>query len=310
MATTGPLETSRGRRLERSVQRAVARRRIFPYLAAATFVLALCSGFVMTLVDEKDFPNFGVAVWWAIVTLATVGYGDVVPTTPLGRVVGSVVIILGVTFLAFLTATVTSFFVSSDQERGEEAGARRSARPRTRSCVSSCNGSRNASPRSSRSSGARSRGAAPGSRIRTSTSGVSSATTARTRAADRRSGPRPNGASVPQWIGTASRGRSSRTASAARSGSRCPGPTLEPQPATGTRATSTRPKLGEVVEQVGVAREVDAAGASYDKAELARGSQRTAASVVLCMHAAHDEPADPHLLALVECRDVREALPA
>ncbi len=73
----------------------------------------------MTIVDEKDFPNFGLAVWWAVVTLATVGYGDVVPTTPLGRVVGSVVIILGVTFLAFLTATVTSYFVSSDQERAK-----------------------------------------------------------------------------------------------------------------------------------------------------------------------------------------------
>ena len=47
------------------------------------------AGFVMTLVDEKDFPNYGVAVWWAIVTLATVGYGDVVPTTVPGRVVGS-----------------------------------------------------------------------------------------------------------------------------------------------------------------------------------------------------------------------------
>ena len=98
------------------MQRAVARRRIFPYLAAATLILALCAGLVMTLVDEKDFPNFGLAVWWAIVTLATVGYGDVVPTTVAGRVVGSIVIILGVTFLAFLTATVTSYFVSSDQE--------------------------------------------------------------------------------------------------------------------------------------------------------------------------------------------------
>ena len=74
----------------------------------------------MTLVDEKDFPNFGIAVWWAIVTLATVGYGDVVPTTVPGRVVGSLVIILGVTFLAFLTATVTSYFVSSDQEQAKK----------------------------------------------------------------------------------------------------------------------------------------------------------------------------------------------
>jgi|SoiMethySBSTD1v2_1073268.scaffolds.fasta_scaffold1084585_2 voltage-gated potassium channel len=109
-----------GSRLDRSVQRAVARRRIFPYLAAATVILALVAGFVMILVDRTNFPNYGIAVWWAIVTLATVGYGDVVPTTPLGRIVGSGVIILGVTFLAFLTATVTSLFVSSDQDAARE----------------------------------------------------------------------------------------------------------------------------------------------------------------------------------------------
>ena len=109
-----------GSRLDKSVARAVARRRIFPYLAGATVVLALVSGLAMILVDRSNFPTYGIAVWWAIVTLATVGYGDVVPTTPLGRIVGSAVIILGVTFLAFLTATVTSLFVSSDQEAARE----------------------------------------------------------------------------------------------------------------------------------------------------------------------------------------------
>lgn len=101
------------------MQRAVARRRIFPYLAAATIVLALVAGLLMTIVDEKDFPNFWLAVWWAIVTLATVGYGDIVPTTVAGRIVGSLVIVIGVTFLAFLTATVTSYFVSTDQEKAK-----------------------------------------------------------------------------------------------------------------------------------------------------------------------------------------------
>ena len=119
------VEAEMGSRLDRSVQRAVARRRIFPYLAAATLVLALVAGFVMILVDRTNFPNYGIAVWWAIVTLATVGYGDVVPTTPLGRIVGSAVIILGVTFLAFLTATVTSLFVSSRPGGSERARARR-----------------------------------------------------------------------------------------------------------------------------------------------------------------------------------------
>ena len=103
--------------LRERTQRAVANRRVFPYLAAATAVLAVAVGFVVTLVDKQDFPTFGDGVWWAIVTLGTVGYGDIVPHTAWGRVIGSLVIVVGVTFLAFLTATVTSLFVSAEQSR-------------------------------------------------------------------------------------------------------------------------------------------------------------------------------------------------
>jgi voltage-gated potassium channel len=73
------------------------------------------AGFIATIVDRKDFPTFGTGVWWAIVTLGTVGYGDIVPTTPWGRVLGGIVIIVGITFISFLTATVTSYFVSVEQ---------------------------------------------------------------------------------------------------------------------------------------------------------------------------------------------------
>lgn len=90
---------------------------MFPYLAGATIVLATVTGIFVRLVDKKDFHSVGEGIWWAIVTLATVGYGDIVPTTPWGRVIGSIVIVFGVTFLAFLTATVTSLFVSSDQQQ-------------------------------------------------------------------------------------------------------------------------------------------------------------------------------------------------
>ena len=97
-------------------QRAVVGRRVFPFLALTTLVVALLAGLIVTIIDKEDFPDYGTAVWWAVVTLGTVGYGDVVPHTGWGRVVGSVVIIVGVTFIAFLTAVVTSLFVEEEQK--------------------------------------------------------------------------------------------------------------------------------------------------------------------------------------------------
>src|SRR5213592_4649014 len=106
--------------LQSRAERAVANRRVFPYLAAATALLAVLVGFVVTLIDQQDFPTFGDGVWWAIVTLGTVGYGDIVPHTAWGRVVGSLMIVFGVTFIAFLTATVTSEFVSAQAQEARE----------------------------------------------------------------------------------------------------------------------------------------------------------------------------------------------
>jgi voltage-gated potassium channel len=114
--TTGATGRS-GSRLKKRVANSVATRRVFPFLVLLTVSVAVVAAFVITLVDKEDFPSFWVGLWWAIVTLGTVGYGDVVPTTPWGRVVGSGVILVGVTFLSFLTATVTSLFVSREQDR-------------------------------------------------------------------------------------------------------------------------------------------------------------------------------------------------
>lgn len=97
-------------------QRAIASRHVFGWLAGATALLALATGFLVTIIAPKDFETFGDGLWWAVVTLGTVGYGDIVPTTSWGRMVGSVVIVVGITFISFLTATVTSLFVSADQQ--------------------------------------------------------------------------------------------------------------------------------------------------------------------------------------------------
>ena len=104
---------------------AVLNRRVFPFLALTTAATAVVTGLIAHLIDKKDFPSFGIGVWWSIVTLATVGYGDVVPHTAWGRVLGSVVIVFGVTFLSFLIAIVTSLFVDSSRDAVEAARASR-----------------------------------------------------------------------------------------------------------------------------------------------------------------------------------------
>jgi voltage-gated potassium channel Kch len=98
-------------------EKAVATGRVIPYLAGVIAGLAVLAGLVAFLVDRKDFPTFGDGVWWAIVTLGTVGYGDIVPHTAWGRVLGGVVIVFGVTFISFLTATVTSYFLGAEQAK-------------------------------------------------------------------------------------------------------------------------------------------------------------------------------------------------
>jgi voltage-gated potassium channel len=101
-------------------ERAVVSRRAFPYLVLVTIGVSLASGFAVTLVDKQDFPTFGDGVWWSIVTLSTVGYGDIVPHTAWGRVVAGIVMVLGITFIAFLTAAVTSSFVSAAEQESRE----------------------------------------------------------------------------------------------------------------------------------------------------------------------------------------------
>jgi voltage-gated potassium channel len=110
----------RGFRWQERTKRAVAKPAHLPVPLAGDRWTGPAVGIRCDVGRRQDFPTFGTGVWWAIVTLGTVGYGDVVPHTAWGRVVGSVVIIVGVTFLSFLIATVTSYFVAAEEA---DAGA-------------------------------------------------------------------------------------------------------------------------------------------------------------------------------------------
>jgi voltage-gated potassium channel len=108
--------------------RKIANARSVTFGLAVTFViLALVCAVVVRVVDKHDFPTFGLALWWSLQTVTTVGYGDVVPTTHIGRLVGGVELVLGVSFIAFLTAGVTSTVIEGARAGAEQLDRERQA---------------------------------------------------------------------------------------------------------------------------------------------------------------------------------------
>ncbi|MFQ3305900.1 MAG: voltage-gated potassium channel [Polaribacter sp.] len=76
------------------------------------FVVIVCIilGTVMYMVEgaENGFTNIPKSIYWAIVTLTTVGFGDIAPQTPLGQLIASAIMILGYSIIAIPTGIVSS----------------------------------------------------------------------------------------------------------------------------------------------------------------------------------------------------------
>jgi voltage-gated potassium channel len=105
------------------IERVLMSRHIVLRLLATTFGLVVGLGVVVSLLDRKDFPSIWLGIWWAVGTVSTVGYGDVVPVELSGRLVATAAMIVGIAFISLLTATVASALVASsarDEEVAEE----------------------------------------------------------------------------------------------------------------------------------------------------------------------------------------------
>ena len=88
-------------------------------IVSATAVVVAGSGVLIWALDHDEYPNIWVGMWWALQTVTTVGYGDVSPTNPSGRIIGAVVMRYGVAFVTIFVAAITSIFVTrASQERG------------------------------------------------------------------------------------------------------------------------------------------------------------------------------------------------
>jgi voltage-gated potassium channel len=94
-------------------------RRAAGIIVSVTVSVTLLAGVVMHFTDEKTFPNVGDGWWWAVQTVTTVGYGDLVPKSAAGRAVASLVMLVGIGFLTVVTAAITSTFIETTRRRLE-----------------------------------------------------------------------------------------------------------------------------------------------------------------------------------------------
>jgi voltage-gated potassium channel len=107
-------------RLGRRLDKRIARKGLRPRYAAYVIVVAWSIGVVVfgvveRLVDPGTFDNVWLGMWWAIQTVTTVGYGDVVPGSTAGKVIASFLMLGGLSLFAVVTGAITSAFVAQRQ---------------------------------------------------------------------------------------------------------------------------------------------------------------------------------------------------
>jgi voltage-gated potassium channel len=102
------------------LRRQLTPRRAALAIALATVVVTLGAGALMRVLSPHDFSSVWMGFWWAVQTVTTVGYGDVVPHSTSGRIVAAIVMLVGIGFLTVVTASVTAALVESYRRRAPD----------------------------------------------------------------------------------------------------------------------------------------------------------------------------------------------
>ncbi|UXD88817.1 ion channel [Thalassolituus hydrocarboniclasticus] len=116
-----------------SFQKIMGRNHLGPTLMVS-FIIIIMAGTLMAVIDPNvQTPMDG--IWWAWVTVTTVGYGDIVPGSTAGRLFGSVLILMGIGLFSMMTASFSAFFMQQEEEdliAKETANAERLAKMENR----------------------------------------------------------------------------------------------------------------------------------------------------------------------------------
>ena len=98
----------------------IASRHKITVFMGSVVTLVVILGTIMYVIEGglNGFTSIPRSIYWAIITLTTVGYGDIVPVTPLGQFIASAIMILGYSIIAIPTGIITAEIVS-DKQRGD-----------------------------------------------------------------------------------------------------------------------------------------------------------------------------------------------
>ncbi len=98
------------------------------YVLSVALVSVLASAALMAVFEARapgsSIHDFGDALWWAVATVTTVGYGDVTPHTPEGRAVAVFLMLVGITLFGMITAGLAAYFVKGTEADGQDAAIR------------------------------------------------------------------------------------------------------------------------------------------------------------------------------------------
>jgi len=99
-----------------------SRRKISVFLLTIVALVVLIGTLMYVIEGERSgFTSIPVGIYWAIVTITTVGYGDVAPVTTLGRFVASLVMLLGYSIIAVPTGIVTASLQEAQREQQRQS---------------------------------------------------------------------------------------------------------------------------------------------------------------------------------------------
>jgi voltage-gated potassium channel len=97
----------------------------FHFVALFVAILIFLGAGLVTVAEKHahgaTIHDYGQGLWWAIVTVTTVGYGDRVPVTPFGQGVAVILMLVGIGLIGVLTATVASYFI---EQRNDDTADR------------------------------------------------------------------------------------------------------------------------------------------------------------------------------------------